>query len=163
MRDDDDGHTVLPALILQQGEDLLARGIVQRAGRLVAQQQTRLFCQRAGDGHALLLAAGELGRKIPHAFAEADVREHLRRGQRVADDLRGKLHVLQRQKRRLARAGRADDDADLAFSDRKARIVQGTDRALTGAVNFFHIFKTDECFSHSGASFRYIATLFIIV
>lgn len=67
------------------------------------------------------------------------------------------------QKRRLARAGRADDDADLAFSDRKARIVQGTDRALTGAVNFFHIFKTDECFSHSGASFRYIATLFIIV
>ena len=151
---------------------------------------------------------------IKKYLPEADVREHLRRGQRVADDLRGKLHVLQRrqirdkvvkleheadvaapvvrklaavkgrdlavvqkdaaarqgihaaedvQKRRLARAGRADDDADLAFSDRKARIVQGTDRALTGAVNFFHIFKTDECFSHSGASFRYIATLFIIV
>jgi hypothetical protein len=46
----------------QEPPDLLAGGGVDCAGRLVRQQQRRLVDQRAGDRHALPLAAGRPGR-----------------------------------------------------------------------------------------------------
>lgn len=42
------------------------------AGRLVREQQPGLPRQRAGDGHALLLAAGQLVRRVGAAVVEAD-------------------------------------------------------------------------------------------
>ena len=52
---------------------------VERAGRLVAEQDVRPLGDGAGDGHALLLAAGELGREVVQPVAEADQVERLLR------------------------------------------------------------------------------------
>ena len=48
---------------------------VERRGRLVEQHQLRLHRQRAGDGDALLLAAGELDRVGVALVGEADALE----------------------------------------------------------------------------------------
>ena len=45
---------------------------VEVAGRLVGEDDLRAARQRAGDGDALLLAAGELGRAVLEPVAEAD-------------------------------------------------------------------------------------------
>ena len=50
---------------------------IQRAGRLVAQQQRRILAQRAGDGHALLLAAGELVGALVELVLQAHQAQHL--------------------------------------------------------------------------------------
>ena len=58
----DDHHGDAQALVdvLEQGEDGLGGHGVEGAGGLVAQKHFRVAGQGAGDGHALLLAAGEL-------------------------------------------------------------------------------------------------------
>ena len=56
----------------QQGQDLLAVGRVEVAGRLVAQDRLRLGDQGAGDGDALHLAAGHLLGEVLGAVAQAD-------------------------------------------------------------------------------------------
>ena len=60
MRDDDDGHTEVLVDVLQKSEDFLRRVGVEGAGGLVAEQDLRLRRERAGDGDALALTAGEL-------------------------------------------------------------------------------------------------------
>jgi hypothetical protein len=68
--DDDDGMAVLVHLP-QRRHHFLAALAVERAGRLVGQNDLAAVHQRAGDRHALLLAAGELTgammRSVPHA------------------------------------------------------------------------------------------------
>ncbi|MDT4829695.1 hypothetical protein FQZ97_631220 [compost metagenome] len=56
---------------------------VERRGGLVEQHQLGLHRQGAGDGHALLLAAGELRRVVPGALGQADL------GQQLAGQLLG--------------------------------------------------------------------------
>ena len=56
---------------------------VERAGRLVAQQDVRPLGDGARDGDALLLAAGQLRREVVQAVAEADQVERLVRRHRV--------------------------------------------------------------------------------
>ena len=51
--------------VAQQREDLAAGRGVEVAGRLVGEHHARPRDERAGDGHALLLAAGQLGRAVP--------------------------------------------------------------------------------------------------
>ena len=54
------GHTALAIERADGGHDL-ERGLrIEIAGRLVGQHDGRIIDQRAGDGDALLLAAGEL-------------------------------------------------------------------------------------------------------
>ncbi len=53
-------------------EDVAGQLGVERGGRLVEEQDARLERQGAGDRHALLLAAGELGRVVAGAVGEAD-------------------------------------------------------------------------------------------
>ncbi len=48
---------------------------IEIAGRLVGQQQAGLVDQRARDRDALLLAAGELPRRVALAVAQAQQRE----------------------------------------------------------------------------------------
>ena len=71
--------TVMPAAasIGQQAHDLLAVGGVEIAGGLVGQDQLRGGDEGAGDGDALLLAAGELLRPVARAMPHADPLQRL--------------------------------------------------------------------------------------
>ncbi len=93
--DDHHGHALLAAGVLQQLEDGLAGDVVQRAGGLVAQQQLGVLGQGPGDGHPLLLAAGQLGGEVPQPVAQAHVLQHVPGIQGMVADLGGQLHVLQ--------------------------------------------------------------------
>lgn len=53
---------------------------IERARRLVKQQHFRLHGERAGDGHTLLLPAGELGRPCVDIRRHADLRQVLHGG-----------------------------------------------------------------------------------
>ena len=57
---------------LQRRQDLVRRGAVEVAGRLVAQQQPRIGYDGAGDGDALLLTARHLTRIVLGPVGEAD-------------------------------------------------------------------------------------------
>ena len=59
---DHGGDAHAPVDVLDQPEDAAGGGGVQGGGGLVAQQHLGIGGQGAGDGDALLLAAGELGR-----------------------------------------------------------------------------------------------------
>ena len=73
MRDDHHGHALRLANILQQLQYFLTGLVIERTGRLIAQQQLRLFGNRAGDGYTLLLAAGQLRWEVPHALPQPDL------------------------------------------------------------------------------------------
>ena len=68
--DDDDGAARLAAGALQQGQHLFAGLVVQRTGRLIAEQELRIFGEGARNGDALLFAAGKLGREVVQPLAE---------------------------------------------------------------------------------------------
>ena len=71
MRHDDRGQVVLPGNRLDAGLDGLLDDAVQGAQRFVQQQDAGLHHQRAGQGHALLLAAGKLVDALVQMFAQA--------------------------------------------------------------------------------------------
>ena len=71
MGDHDDGDALV-VQFLEHAHDFDAGLAVEVAGRLVGEQQRRLVHQRAGDGDALLLAAGKLVGMMVGALAEAD-------------------------------------------------------------------------------------------
>ena len=52
---------------------------IEIAGRLVGQQDARRIGDRARDGDALLLAAGELRRPVRQAVAQAEIGQKFRR------------------------------------------------------------------------------------
>ena len=70
MRDHEDGLTAAVD-ILKQAQQLVRRARIERAGRLVGKHELRLRDERAGDGHALLLAAGELIRELLQQLGNA--------------------------------------------------------------------------------------------
>jgi hypothetical protein len=71
MSDHDDGATVA-VKVLEQGQDLVAGPAIQRASRLVGQNQSRIIHHRARNDDALLLTSGELIRPMMAPVAEAD-------------------------------------------------------------------------------------------
>ena len=71
---------------VEQVQHVLGAVAVQGAGGLVGQQQHRLGGDRPGDGHPLLLAAGQLGRRVAQPVAETD---QLQRGLRPRPALPG--------------------------------------------------------------------------
>ena len=73
--DEGDVHFTLQALQLQL--HLLAQLEVKRAERLVKQQDAGLVDQAAGNGHALLLSAGQLVDAAAFKALQADDLEHL--------------------------------------------------------------------------------------
>jgi hypothetical protein len=60
VRDDQHGHVVGLVQFPQHGQDLLAGGLVEVAGRLVGEHDGRVPGQRPGDRDPLLLAARQL-------------------------------------------------------------------------------------------------------
>ncbi len=100
--DDHDGPAFGVELVEQRQH--LGRGPrVERAGRLVGQQQHRLGHDRPGDRDPLLLPAGELVGQVAGAVGQAD---RVERGQRPPAPLgRADLGVAQRQRDVVDRAG----------------------------------------------------------
>jgi hypothetical protein len=68
-----------PTDVRDQVEDAAAGVRVEAAGGLVRQKHRRVVGERARDGHALALAAGELRRPIPGATRKADELQELQR------------------------------------------------------------------------------------
>ena len=94
---------------------------VEVAGRLVGEDQHRARDQRPGDGDALLLAAGELGRLVVEPVAEPEALERSPRALRplvprdaLVDERRG--DVLERGRPR-EEVERLEDEADGAAPD----------------------------------------------
>src|ERR1051326_2419599 len=102
----------------EQPNDLDGCVRVQVSGRLIGQQDQWTVHERAGDRHALLLAAGQLVGVAVLLAAEADQLEHLGHdpaGHRpgLAEDLQRERHVLIRRARRQ-QPEILEDAADLA-------------------------------------------------
>ena len=79
MGDQDDRDLVLAVQPLQKVDQLLRRLGVDRARRLVQEDQGRPVDHRAGDRNPLHLAARELGRTVLDAVAQADALDQLDR------------------------------------------------------------------------------------
>ena len=75
MRDHD--NELILCNFLQQIHDLHARLAVERAGRLVSQQNIGVVDDGARDGHALHLAAGHLVRRLVKLVAQTDLFQRL--------------------------------------------------------------------------------------
>ncbi len=75
----DDQGLALFIEIVKELQDLGAGGGIQIPGRLVRQEDQRVIHQSAGDGHALLLAAGELGGLVIAAESPSPTRSAISR------------------------------------------------------------------------------------
>ena len=71
VRDEDERQAVLAHQLVEQGDELLLHDGVERAGRLVGDQERRVDGERGGERDALPLAAGEFVRVVAHALAGA--------------------------------------------------------------------------------------------
>ena len=81
MGDEDGGDARLVMDMAQPDAQFLAHLGVQRAERLVQQQHARLDRQRAGQGHALALAARQLaGIAVAQTFQLHQLQQFLARG-----------------------------------------------------------------------------------
>jgi len=75
MGDHDDSHAELGLQLAQESKDRFAGGGIQIAGGLVGEKNLRAIDESAGDGHALLLAAGEFGGAVAKTMCEANALE----------------------------------------------------------------------------------------
>jgi hypothetical protein len=99
--------------LAQDAHHLFARAAVQRAGGLVGQDDAAAVHQRAGDGHPLLLAAGELARHMLGAVAQAQA---LQQGLRAAVAVRGRQAGVDRRHLHIA-LGRQVGQQVIALED----------------------------------------------
>jgi hypothetical protein len=100
VRDQHQGRAGFAVQLEQQAAYRFGRVVVQVAGRLVGQQQPGPVHQRAGNRHALLLAAGELARVVVQPGPEPDPpQQHLGTGVGI-----GLVRQLQRQRDVVERA-----------------------------------------------------------
>ena len=75
MRDHDDGHAEAGLNFAEEQKDLLAVDAVEIPGGFVGEKNCGAIDQSAGDGAALLFAAGEFRGAVAAAGGEADVFE----------------------------------------------------------------------------------------
>ena len=118
MRDEHDRST-RPVQGLEDRDDLLGRLRIQVAGRLVGQKQIRLVDQRPRNRDALLLAAGQLGRRVTHAIRQADCFERLppeAANRRALGIQQRQFDVLERARPRQ-QMKRLEDEADVGISE----------------------------------------------
>ena len=122
--------TVMPCAFSSVSSRMMSsRGLrVERAGRLVGQDQLRPVDQRARDRHALLLAAGQLGRRVAGALGQAR-RAPAPRSARSCALGRLDAGIDHRQLDVLQRAGARqqvellEHEADAAVADRRQRVA----------------------------------------
>ncbi len=77
VRHDDHGAARVAGGVAQQIHHLVAGGGIERGGGLIADDERRRMDERAGDGDALLLSAGEPGGALLGFFGEADAGKDL--------------------------------------------------------------------------------------
>ena len=77
MRHQNDGEAALPVELDQRIHDFVRGAGVQVAGGFVGQQHRRRIDQGAGDGDALLLAAGKLAGRVAFAVRQAEQLQRL--------------------------------------------------------------------------------------
>ena len=75
--DDDQRHLVVAIQFHQQVAQRLGGGVVERAGRLIGEDEAGPVDQRTYDGNALAFPAGELGRPMGETMPKADALEEL--------------------------------------------------------------------------------------
>lgn len=75
--DDDEGGLAFGLEAAEDAVDFVAGAAVEFAGGFVGEEEFGLFDQGAGDGDALLLAAGEGAGAVVEAVAEADLFEQV--------------------------------------------------------------------------------------
>ena len=127
-------NTVLVPVCAQMPQQLglqpLAGHLVQRAERLVHQQQRRVHGQRPRDRDPLLHAAGQLGRVVPGEVGQPDQRQHLL-GARLAVAPRASAAQLQRQLH-VAPHGPPLEEAGLLERDAVLLVEPGAPGRLAG-------------------------------
>ena len=74
---DENDRAAFGVQLFEQSQDFVAAFAVEGAGGFVGENHRRVVDQRAGDGDALLLAAGEFGRTMLGAVAETQPLEQL--------------------------------------------------------------------------------------
>jgi hypothetical protein len=136
---DEDHRHALRIQLGEQPHDLFRGLRIERPRGFVGEDELRLVHQGAGDGHALLLAAGEFGRGVLGTLGEAHACE-ARLGARMAF---GRLHpgidhrqfdVLERARARQ-QVELLEHEADAAVADRRERIAgQALDRLARQTV-----------------------------
>ena len=135
VRDQQDG---LPIIVqpAQQLDHLMAALRVQRAGRLVGEQQRRLVGQGPGDGQPLALAAGQHARRgvglVPDAQQVEQVAGPGLRGPAAPPgDDRGQGHVLQ-HRHALEQVEELEHDADVPAAQPGQVILAAPGHLLAG-------------------------------
>ena len=99
MRRHDNGQSPFPDQILEHADHAQTHLGIQLRRRLVGKQHLRRVGDGAGDGHALLLAAGELMGPVGHALAQSHQRQAFLRalaplGGAHAGDPHAEVHVF---------------------------------------------------------------------
>ena len=126
MRDHDNGAAFIVEPF-EQRQDLLRRHAVQVAGRFVGQDEVGVIHQAAGDGHPLLLTAGELGGAVPQPIFQPDQRGQLVAA--LAGGRAGATLVVQRNldvfhdRQLLDQVIRLKDEADAGSADHGKLVV----------------------------------------
>ncbi len=105
VRDDNNARTLLVGDFAEQFHDLPATVAIEGGGGFVGEDEAGLVGQRAGNGDALLLAAGERVRAVVGALGHAEVVEQFHgtpagRSRRCVIDLHRDLDVLCRGEER---------------------------------------------------------------
>ena len=103
----------------QEVEDGVASSAIEIAGGFVGEEDRRVQCEGAGEGDALLLAAGKLDGVVVEAAVESDAGEQFARAgaaAAVAGEFHGEEHVLFGGESR-DQVIALEDEADFAAAD----------------------------------------------
>src|SRR5262245_38179465 len=123
MGDDDRESAQLPVNAFDGLEHYDARFHIKRPGRLIAQQNFRLFCDRSCDRYPLLFATGKLRWKMIQSRAEIHHMQRFLRRHGIARYLSDQRYVLARSQTR---------DQIVELENKTNRIT-----AIAGEISFF--------------------------
>jgi hypothetical protein len=124
VRDDRRGRAGLAVDAIEHTQHQLAGLRIERAGRLVAEQELGPLGDGARDRHALLLPTRELRGKVVESIAEADHLQSLLGRHRVGRDLADERNVLTRREARDQVVQLEDETDEVAAVLRQLRVVR---------------------------------------
>lgn len=135
VRDHHDASS-LCGVVAQQSQHARAGFGVERAGRLVREEQRRRCRQCAGDGDALLLAAGQLSRPPIRDVSQADgiqCGHHGAPADPTAGQAHGQCHIVERGECRK-QVVRLEDESDVLSAERGSRSRSSSPIAVPAIV-----------------------------
>ena len=120
--DDDQRRPLVAVQLDEQVHDVVAGVGVEGAGRLIRQHDGRRPDQGAGDGHALLLSAGQLVRLVMGALSHADP---LERPAGAAVHLRAARPAVGQRQAHVLKRGEAGQQVEGLEHEADARVADG--------------------------------------